>query len=750
MIILAGVTLLLSSILYVGYERSALQTIKKTNAKLLSQVSYSFDYMNLTAQQFTWWLYENFDTVSLMYQDSNDYLQLIGAWDRIHRAVQINSFVHSVYIYNSKLDRYLASGKQVVNDARNFHDQELVKLLRASSQERPPRLLPIPRLIEDESTHVFTYLLYDVLTSEDESGGAVVVNIHGEYLQTLMQGMKEKDGFLEGDIFVSDDDGQLISAAQDTQYDDETMQDIANRVAEQLNADSGYFTARINGQKVMISYLSAGSIGWKFIHSMPYHTAIADIQKFRNLTIMAVIGLLLMGTLTSLFVALRLYSPIRNLVGKMTTMLGPLPDKTEVNEIAFFDSAFSKAYSAMRDELYTRKEETFRSLLLHPDIDSQRIPTFFSMYKIKINPNGRFLMIALHIDSYRGFTERFNQKDQTLFRYSLVNIATEIFGEKHAVESVDMGNDHIIVLVESGDEPLGELLSAIEDECSQIQKWSSQHLKLSLSISIGSSLYRCTELAEGYQEVSALSRYRIVAGHQALLTAEWLRDASNEEYRLSQQEESLLYEAIVNGKLEDTRAAFDQIMEQLKSQSYDTILTTIHYLAFSVYDTMTVMEKNGLRGFEIDFNSWLRTLLEAETLGEISQSFYALFAHMADIVNSKKENRSSVLVETMCKMIMQNYADQNLSLSSIADALNMSKVHVGKVFRDMRGQSVAEYILDIRMDRVMEMLHESNKPLEVILNQCGIVNKKYFYTLFKKKTGVTFSEYKLKKGSSIE
>jgi len=50
----------------------------------------------------------------------------------------------------------------------------------------------------------------------------------------------------------------------------------------------------------------------------------------------------------------------------------------------------------------------------------------------------------------------------------------------------------------------------------------------------------------------------------------------------------------------------------------------------------------------------------------------------------------------------------------------------------------------VRIGKSLEMLREEHRSLTQILDEVGVENKKYFYTLFKKKMGVSFSDYRLK------
>lgn len=65
------------------------------------------------------------------------------------------------------------------------------------------------------------------------------------------------------------------------------------------------------------------------------------------------------------------------------------------------------------------------------------------------------------------------------------------------------------------------------------------------------------------------------------------------------------------------------------------------------------------------------------------------------------------------------------------------------MFKTATGKSVAQYILDYRMEKLAAYLDDGNQPLHVILEKVGIEKSNYFYTQFKKHFGMSLGEYRL-------
>ena len=57
-------------------------------------------------------------------------------------------------------------------------------------------------------------------------------------------------------------------------------------------------------------------------------------------------------------------------------------------------------------------------------------------------------------------------------------------------------------------------------------------------------------------------------------------------------------------------------------------------------------------------------------------------------------------------------------------------------------KSVAQYILDLRMEKLAYYLQNTDLPLTEILDKIGMEKNNYFYTRFKKYFGMSLGEYR--------
>lgn len=98
-----------------------------------------------------------------------------------------------------------------------------------------------------------------------------------------------------------------------------------------------------------------------------------------------------------------------------------------------------------------------------------------------------------------------------------------------------------------------------------------------------------------------------------------------------------------------------------------------------------------------------------------------------------------------------NYIEKNISgvltLDDIAAAAGMSPSYFCNVFKEINGITVWEYIVSKRCDMAAQMLLlEKDKNIIDIAEECGFNNSANFNKAFKKRIGITPSEYRLSGG----
>ena len=120
------------------------------------------------------------------------------------------------------------------------------------------------------------------------------------------------------------------------------------------------------------------------------------------------------------------------------------------------------------------------------------------------------------------------------------------------------------------------------------------------------------------------------------------------------------------------------------------------------------------------------------------------FSCLARMLESLEEHALSEkpdYAEKAAQYIQENYM-QDLSVPDIADALNVSRSYLSRLFKEAHGITIVEYILNVRLSHAVRLLFETDLSATEIASKTGFNNSNYFFKKFKEKYGVTPMQYR--------
>ena len=112
-------------------------------------------------------------------------------------------------------------------------------------------------------------------------------------------------------------------------------------------------------------------------------------------------------------------------------------------------------------------------------------------------------------------------------------------------------------------------------------------------------------------------------------------------------------------------------------------------------------------------------------------------------LGGQKDSRQSTVDQVMT-IISEQIADPELTVDRIASTIGLSTGYLRQLFKLETGQTVNEYLIDYRIRKACDMLRETDQTAREIALAVGFVDSRYFYTLFKKRTGQTTEQFRQK------
>jgi len=172
-------------------------------------------------------------------------------------------------------------------------------------------------------------------------------------------------------------------------------------------------------------------------------------------------------------------------------------------------------------------------------------------------------------------------------------------------------------------------------------------------------------------------------------------------------------------------------MGQLLVEMYHTGVRYITEKQLDIYDILTNEER--------------LVLSRAELLpDELEQRIGRLLDFFERIIQEtvyKPARKSATVVSLITQYIEQNY-QKDLYLESIADEVGLSAKYISRLFKDVTGTSITDYIGLVRISKAKELLLHTDLKVNEIADRIGIYSRTTFLRLFKKYEGLTPSEYR--------
>lgn len=112
----------------------------------------------------------------------------------------------------------------------------------------------------------------------------------------------------------------------------------------------------------------------------------------------------------------------------------------------------------------------------------------------------------------------------------------------------------------------------------------------------------------------------------------------------------------------------------------------------------------------------------------------------------QRQERTSVVtkndeIDELMKYMRSNFGHP-LSLEQLADHVHLSREYLSRYFKQYTGKNISAYLLEIRMERAMEMLRSGSHTVTDIGAYCGYPTVGNFQKAFRKYTGMSPGEYR--------
>lgn len=711
-----------------------LQMQRDSNQKVLNQIHYNMISTDNTIKQLALSTFSDNLMVSLSYSRQISIEDLVPKLLRLNQTVNSTPFLHSIVVYNQLQEKYYSTE---YNPTKNMIRQIEDRLVDTDS-------IPKLRLVR-MSPDIFSYFLCE----QDACGlknAFMVFNVRAEWLfQNIYQ--INRLAYQESEVFVTDSTGSSLVASDQSNQPDEAMLTVIQQYLSQSElTESSAFTEVVNGEKMYIS-MTKTLHEWVVVSTQPHSSVFGTIDQLKVLVVIMTVVLLLIALFISVMVSRKLYKPIAMLYQQVSRdHLLPARTSRKDDEI----SLLAKAYAQIAQREYGTNRDIVKNYHLISFIqdscryDATELEAIIREHRLQLDPGGRYGLVLLCMDDYQAFLEDPYFADRELFRFATMNIGQEVFGKQFKTELIDIQNDRFVALMNIPDDI--NAAATLESSIEEFQVTVKHLYRISLTAVIGNAAESFRGVTASYESAASYSQYRIVLGKGSIIKQELVQaNLEHRDQHIPLEYKDKLEQAMKSGDYESLNVNLSQLFKLISQYSYKDMIECVMQVVFIMHTAIVQMNQNKLQPLHVDLKEFSRQVLEKETLAEMEMMFLELSDQLKDKSLQLKNSRTQVLIDSIRAMIDSNYADDQLSVQSIADQFKMSPVYLGQIYKENEHLSIADYITEVRMKHAVELLANSNYSIKNVIEKVGFTNESHFYKMFKKTFGVTPNELRLRK-----
>ncbi|MDD6872973.1 MAG: helix-turn-helix domain-containing protein, partial [Clostridiales bacterium] len=105
---------------------------------------------------------------------------------------------------------------------------------------------------------------------------------------------------------------------------------------------------------------------------------------------------------------------------------------------------------------------------------------------------------------------------------------------------------------------------------------------------------------------------------------------------------------------------------------------------------------------------------------------------------------TAVTPASQAESYIRSHFAENITLNDVAAKLYVNPVYLSRIFREKTGATFTEALTQTRLNEIIRRLQDTDNSVSEIATACGYSNIKYFYRQFKRYTGMSPGDWRIR------
>ncbi len=713
----------------------------RSNLAMLEQVRQVMDNHLLEIDQMTVQIATHPKLQTLWnIKEAEQYIQYNDAVLALRNIRSGTGFIDEFYIHMRDTDTIISPTMKT--DAKTFYTDLYPYQNKDLAQVRSELLSgyhfktfwPATSIKMGSVTNVIASAVSLPLGENENVWGTLVMLIEEQQIFDLL---KQIEWVNSGDMFILDSTGQVITSTN-------RVYKLPDGLREQIAGSNGYKSYDAKEERVMLSY-TTGNSGWKYVSLVPEAVVLERVNEIKGWALVMLGLVIFAGTVAAYWMANRSYSPIRDMV--FTLMSGKNSGNPVLNEYEFIKTSIAETIAEGKElkEKLVGHIPVVRAYFLTRLLKGQAEPSSMDDRSLEFMgvrfPSDHMCVILIEVDDSSQFRISDSEQDWALTRFILFNLSSEIIGDQGYVIETDRNQLALLInMVDASDLAKKER----DERILEIKRITEDRFKMKISVAVSSVRQGISETGRCYSEALNALDYRIIHGISSIIHFEQIGNMERTFYHYPMETETQLMNYAKSGDYESAVKVLDELYQQ-NVVSHGVTPELGKCLFFDLLSTMlkvmNALKIDEKRLFE-DVSDPIKHIVNSPSVEVMMNKIKSLCRFICDSVREARTDQNERLIDRLMRYIEDNYADNSLSLTSIADHFGMTPQYVSGFFKKQHGQNLTDYMVEIRMNQAKLLLADPGLNIFQVAQQVGYATDIGFIRVFKKIEGITPGKYR--------
>lgn len=512
-----------------------------------------------------------------------------------------------------------------------------------------------------------------------------------------------------------------------------------------MEGREGSLNADFPAGRTVVSYIHSKYENWDYVIATTELAYVKQISDLQRLVVTTIIMYVIVSGCVMVYSTTRHFKPLQKLVDKLGTQMEDLGENWTADAYEYINHSINKLVVQNKESsnVIGAQRSAIANELLHRLLTAEKpyeIPTdeILINYGIDIGEKNHQILAYLPVETQNGA----GTEDEIIW-FILRNVTEENL-KNTGLECIPFREGNIQTFLVLSDQDEKEIREIVKMVARISSEFIMNHFKISYRIAFSEVHSRAGEVRRDFREIRKVFEYQkstVYGGVTSYGDINILPGDTMLKYPMDV--ENRLFNYISVG---DAERACD-IIHPLLLENWNNCLMpeAMQFLISNITGTMVRAYTKTVRG-DVPFSQkYLMEVCAGNELEKVQEELekvvHSVCANIRELSGKERVEQKSRLYQMTREYVEHNYTDSSLSVNDIADLFGVHPTYLSKMFKDMEGENLSQYISRVRLDHVKALLLEGNR-LEDVAVRCGYGSQRTFLRIFKQYTGLTPTQYR--------